>query len=324
MPAGLFVPTGLVFAQAPDCAALAVAAATALEPEVRSFSLQGLGDCPADPKIARLLESAIRTEDRAGRDQAFRSLHQHLDGQAIDFLINLYYEENLSAVELQLLYRYLAQALGPEQTGALPLLRRGLAHASAAIRQNSVIALGRLSDGRAATELMAELRSGGPRLRAGALRSLARQLNDGAVPVAIQMLSDEAPLQAAAIEYLAAIGSPRAIEALLRLRLAGVKPENARSVDQAVLFWARHEGALLRPLLALRPAVLHERPTTRSRIVASLPARAVLYAQQSTPNRYRQRQENGETVSGVWLRVENSDGLSGWIHEAALVPAIDR
>ena len=59
LPAGLFVPTGLVFAQAPDCAALAVAAATALEPEVRSFSLQGLGDCPADPKIARLLNARI-------------------------------------------------------------------------------------------------------------------------------------------------------------------------------------------------------------------------------------------------------------------------
>ena len=317
------MPIGLVFAQTPDCAALAVTATTAVEPDVRTFALQGLGDCPADPPIARLLESAIRTEDRGGRDQAFRSLGQHLDSQAIDFLINLYYEENLSATELQLLYRYLAQALGPEQTAALPLLRRGLAHASGAVRQNSIIGLGRLSDGRAAGELMAELHTGGPRLRAGALRSLARQLNDAAVPIAIEMLSDEAPLQAAAIDYLAAIGSPRAIEALLRLRLAGVQPDNARSLDQAVLFWARHEGALLRPLLAVRPALLHEQPSARSRIVASLPARAILYAQESTANRYRQRQENGEIVSGVWLRVENSDGLAGWIHQAALVPAIE-
>ncbi|MEQ9363013.1 MAG: hypothetical protein RIF32_02150 [Leptospirales bacterium] len=329
------------------CGLYQAMAARAVPSRERTFALRALKDCSASPAIARLLERAVRGDDFAARSAALESLETHLDRDSVPFLVNLYDasppEDMDRDTEIRI-FEYLSRlaeatpraGVGPRVPGRV--LRRGLYHSEARIRQAALRGLGRLDEARYWPLIEAALlnpKSPGERIAAlQAARQMRNRDSRSALAAARQALelppamAEAAPdpsasrpqvdpgLERAALELLGALSGPRAFESLLIYRVRHSGGVNEEYLQKTI---ADRRDPKKNYAYALAPARLHAEATERSRIDASVAAYTVLYIEESTGLGYR-LPPTGQRIQpeANWLRVRTTEGVAGWVHASRI------
>lgn len=322
-------------------------AADAVPSRERTFALRALEACPRNPEVARLLENAVNSDDFTARAAALASLTTHLDEKSIPFLVELYATSRAADLDTEtetFIFEYLSRLATPApETGnttesktemaAAPtvpdwIFVQGLNNAEARIRQAALRGLGGLDQQKHWPLIEAVLRkprSPGDRIAAlqaarkmkhrDALQALAAArdaLNQNPSTSGRPAPKPEPGLERAALELVADLGGPRALETLMIYDARQSSGPNRALVQKMIQSLADPKQSYA---LTISRARLHARASEVSPIDGVVARDTILYIIEGTGLGYRLPPAHERPgPESNWLRVRTTDGLAGWVH----------